>query len=206
MEDDPGDITDEEDWTAVRASASRATFLPNMDSSDSLQDLDLPERTYLPPPTESPRKRMSEAKQSEFDISTTPPPEPPLEIAPRISETGNPATLQTSETRKGTNVPIQSSKTRAPQSRETPKSTYVPTLSCNLKTFDYYDIPSKHPVRSGTPILFLVHTVTSSSKIYIKVVKPPATSSLPSFLSSCSALSLKISSACTSIAGVATTS
>jgi hypothetical protein len=102
MEDDPGDITDEEDWTAVRASASRATFLPNMDSSDSLQDLDLPERAYLPPPTESPRKRVSKAKQSESDISTIPPPEPPLEIAPRISETGNPAILQTRETLKGT--------------------------------------------------------------------------------------------------------
>jgi len=173
MEDHPDDITDVEDWTAVGASASHATSLPNMGSSDLLQDLDLPERTYLQPPTESPRERMSEVNQSESDISTTPPPEPLLEIAPRISETGNPAILQTSKTRKSTTVHIQSSKTGAPQSTETPESTYVPTLSCNLKTFDYYDIPSKHLVSSGMPILFLVHTVASSSKMYINVVKPP---------------------------------
>jgi hypothetical protein len=75
----------------------------------------------------------------------------PLEIAPRIPETGDPATLQNTET---------------------PESTYVHTLSCNLKGFDYYDIPSNSPVASGKPIRFLVHSFASSSKMYINSVNP----------------------------------
>jgi hypothetical protein len=153
MEDDPDGITDNEDWRAIGAAALRGTSRRTMEFM----------RRIFP---------AWQARQSESDNFASPPPEVPLEIAPRIPETGNPATLQSSGTPQSTNVPTQSSKPEAQQRAETPKSTYVPTQTCNLKRFDYYDIPSKSPVASGKPIHFLVHPVASSSKMYIQAVNP----------------------------------
>jgi hypothetical protein len=153
MEDDPDGTTEEEDWTAIGTAALRGTSRRTMEFM----------RRIFP---------AWQANQSESENLASPPPEVPLEIAPRIPETGNPATLQTSETPQSTNVPTQSSKPEAKHRAETPESTYLPIQTCNLKSFDYYDIPPNSPVASGKPIHFLIHPFASSSRIYIKFIDP----------------------------------